>query len=312
VRSEPACVLSLEGASKAPAPSSLDLLAGPARHARRRRFLRARSRVSEGGALFLFQSSRPAMRPIDFCTPKPFPTRAPVTFRRFPAQRSMRFMASRSRSALSGARRSRIAHFRSLSAPCPPARTSLFAQPASPSEDAAEPGTGKLGPPGADETGEIRASRRVSHFGDRLDDTSRWRFLPPSASNEPFASDAPVASSVTQGADAFGESALCHEGGQDRFRARPVKSERIADPERLPSESRMRASRPRSVARGRNRVTFNRSHGAHVMRIAALRVNRPPFAADSPLRLRAGEIRWSGSRSRAPVGMQAFDLGRYG
>jgi len=37
-------------------------------------------------------------------------------------------------------------------------------------------------------------------------------------------------------------------------------------------------------------------------------MNRPPFAADDPLRSRAWRRLRSGSRSRAPFTVQAFDL----
>jgi len=81
-------------------------------------------------------ASRPAMRPIDFCTPKPFPLEHSCS-RRFPAQRlvPVRGLAAPARGSLSS---------RSLAAPCPstPA-SSLVCRSARPKTR--EPGTGRLG-----------------------------------------------------------------------------------------------------------------------------------------------------------------------
>jgi len=86
------------------------------------------------------------------------PTRA-LVLRRFPAQRPNpeRCLSASARGSLSS---------RNLAAPCSSARTSS-SRAASPVRRRAEQAPGGSGPPGADETGENRASRRVSHFSAR-------------------------------------------------------------------------------------------------------------------------------------------------
>jgi len=140
------------------------------------------------------------------------PTRAPVFRRRFPAQRSFCLLfrlAARSRPC--GTVRGSL----SIPESCDsvPARANVsFRVPARPSGDVPRWAPGSSGPPGADETGEIRASRRVSHFGlGRA--TQRWRFLPPRVS-VPLASDAPVASFSVLARIVFGESALASKAAK--------------------------------------------------------------------------------------------------
>jgi len=104
------------------------------------------------------------------------PTRAPVSV--VVSQRSDRLLASRlaTRSTPCGAVRGSL----SLPVSCdsvPTHAKRLFSRAGAPVRRRARWAPGSSGPPGADETGEIRASRRVSHFGDRLDDTSGGVFF---------------------------------------------------------------------------------------------------------------------------------------
>jgi len=121
------------------------------------RFLRARSRVSEvrlvapTGVATGDASDR-------LLHSETVPTRA-LVLRRFPAQRPnpVRSLSAFVRGSLSS---------RSLATPCSSARTSSSRAPP-PVRRRAEQAKGGSGPPDANETGENRASRRVSHFGAR-------------------------------------------------------------------------------------------------------------------------------------------------
>jgi hypothetical protein len=105
-------------------------------------------------------------RPIDFCTPKPFPLEHPCSVV-FPAQRP--FVA---RAHLS-VRVDALVRSRSIPGPCGSVLVHanvflrVFPLQRRSSEDARRRDREARGPPIRDEAGENRASRRVSHFGFR-------------------------------------------------------------------------------------------------------------------------------------------------
>jgi len=86
------------------------------------------------------------------------------------------------------------------------------------------------------------------------------------------------------------------EGRQDRFHGGLVKGVRFSDPRCLPSSG---ASQLPPVPKHERTAELSSRRGVHVMRIAAPRTNRPPFAPCGLRRLRA-----SGSR-RFRVGRSA-------
>lgn len=76
---------------------------------------------------------------------------------------------------------------------------------------------------------------------------------------------------------------------------------------RVPSTDSRRAHPARAEARTKPRC-LHRRRGAHVMRIAELHDDPPPFCLRwAPALARLSDLRWSGSRSRAPGNDQAFD-----
>jgi len=165
------------------------------------------------------------MRPIDFCTPKPFQLEHSCSAL---SQRSdhmpVRCLSALARGSLS---------FRCLAAPCSSARTSS-SRAASPVRRRAEQAPGGSGPPDANETGENRASRRVSHFSARRIHM-RGRFFPSRVKRlrSPLTLLSPPPCSWRGSPWAI--TALWLEGRQDRFRGGLVKGVRIPDPECLPS-----------------------------------------------------------------------------
>jgi len=238
-RPELLCVLRWKDVSKAPAPSSPDLFAAPCVTRGGLRFLRARSRVSGERVLFVLQSSRSSRCVRSTSALRNRPYSSTRLRRRFPAQRSFAFLLLGRCLAAPSEDRS---HFRSLSTPCPPTRTSL-SRAGAPVRRRARWAPGSSGPPGADETGEIRASRRVSHFGaqpgDRVGGVFFHRARPCRSPLTPLSPPSPRRS------NRFRRIRLCLQGRQDRFRVCPVKSNRIPDRERLPSDSRSCAPRAR-------------------------------------------------------------------
>jgi len=76
---------------------------------------------------------------------------------------------------------------------------------------------------------------------------------------------------------------------------------------RVPSTDSRGAHPARAEARTKPRC-LHRRRGAHVMRIAELHDDPPPFCLRwAPALARLSDLRWSGSRSRAPGNDQAFD-----
>jgi hypothetical protein len=127
---------------------------------------------------------------------------------------------------------------------------------------------GGSGPPDTNEAGEIRASRREPHFGDRTILTRR-RFLPPCEIKRPGTSDTPVASSDPSPMFAFLRTRVRGFGGrQDRFCGGLVKGVRFADPGcLLPVDASTHPARAEAQTRP---SCLHRRRGAHVMRIAEL------------------------------------------
>jgi hypothetical protein len=122
------------------------------------RFVRARSRVSAVRFSAHFHgASRPAVRPIDFCTPKPFHSSTRTS--------SIPSAATSSRARPFGSARKSLSS-RSLAAPCSTTRTSS-SRAAPPVRRRAVQAPSGSGPSDANETGGNRASRRASHFGAR-------------------------------------------------------------------------------------------------------------------------------------------------
>ena len=230
----------------------------PAHQPRCKRFLRARSRVSEmrlvapAGVATGDASDR-------LLHSETVPTRA-LVLRRFPAQQPSPCDAFRriARGLLSS---------QSLAAPCPSTRTSLFARRSARPEDSVKRAPGSSGPPDANEAGENRASRRGPHFGaGRL--SRGGVFFRRVKIEIPVASDTLVASSLP----------LCGRFFRPRTRARrpprPVprgpRERRAHRRSRVPSADGRDAHLARAEARTKPRC-LHRRRGAHVMRIAELR-----------------------------------------
>jgi len=268
----------------------------PARQAPCVRLLPARSRVSE---VRLVAPSGVATGDASdrLLHSETVPTRALVR-RRFPARRSPRDALRR----------------RSMATLVPEPRGSVlvranvsFAASARPSEDARAAHREARGRPMQNEAGENRASRRASHFGDRSILT-RWRYLPPCEIDLPTASDTPVASSNPGPA----RSLFFELTRAGRRPPRPVprapRERRALLQSRVPSTDSRHAHPARAEARPRPRSLHPR-RGAHVMRIAELRVIRPPFAAGEPVCLRARAtpvVRLPFTRSVAATGLSTL------
>jgi len=167
------------------------------------------------------------------------PTRAPVSV--VASQRSDRLLFCCSVDALR--HRPRIALtsgvFRLRAHP----RERLFSRAGAPVRRRARWAPGSSGPPGADETGEIRASRRVSHFGARPGDRVGGVF---------FHRARPCRSPLTllsppspRRSNRFRRVGFASKAAKIDSRVCPVKSNRIPDRERLPSDSRSCAPRAR-------------------------------------------------------------------
>jgi len=187
------------------------------------------------------------MRPIDFCTPKPFQLEhlcSAVSQRCDRPVRPASFVACFPRATL-------------VPEPCGSVLVpaNVFFACCLTRPKTCEAGTGWLGAFRCEnEAGENLASRRDSHFGDRTILT-RWRYLPPCEIELPTASDTPVASSVPLARARFSSNATHRLGGrQDRFRGGLVKGVRFTDPGCLPPTDATRI--PPAPKRERNRAAF--------------------------------------------------------
>jgi len=166
------------------------------------------------------------MRPIDFCTPKPFQLEhscSAVSQRCDRPFRPASFVARLPRATL-------------VPEPCGsvlvPANVFFACCLTRPKTCWA--GTGWLGAfRCGNEAGENLASRRDSHFGDRTILT-RWRYLPPCEieSRPPLTPLSPPP--CHRLASLFFEPRRLHEGRQDRFRGGLVKGVRFTNPGCLP------------------------------------------------------------------------------
>jgi len=202
------------------------------------------------------------MRPIDFCTPKPFQLEhsySVVSQRYDRPVRCASFVALRPRVALvPESCGSVLVHANVCSS-----------RAASPVRRRANQAPGGSGPPDANEAGGNRASRRGSHFGDRMVLT-RWRFLPPCETDDrpPLTPLSPPPCCL-RGLLFFSRPTHWLGGRQDRFRGGLVKGVRFADPGCLPPADATHT--PPAPKHGRNCAAFIDRRGAHVMRIAELR-----------------------------------------
>jgi len=183
------------------------------------------------------------MRSIDFCTPKPSLLEHPSPSS-FPSAAIVCFFAAQSMPC--GTVRGSLSLPESFDSVPTHANVS-FRVPARPSGDARAGHRESSGPPGADETGEIRASRRVSHFGARPGDRVGGVF---------FHRARPCRSPLTllsppslRRSNRFRRVGFASKAAKIDSRVCPVKSNRIPDRERLPSDSRFCAPR---VRRGGN------------------------------------------------------------
>jgi len=199
------------------------------------------------------------MRPIDFCTPKPFQLEHSCSV---VSQRSDHVLA---RSLSAPARES--LSYRSLAAPCLSTRTSS-SRAASPVRRRAEQAPGGSGPPDADETGENRVSRRASHFSDRPTHV-RGRFLPSRVVRfrSPLTPLSPPSRSW-RGLP-LGESRAVARR-PPRSVPRGPRERRAHSRSKVPSIVSRLAHPARTEARTKPR-DLPRRRGAHVMRIAELR-----------------------------------------
>jgi len=184
------------------------------------------------------------MRPIDFCTPKPFQL-----------EHSCSAVSQRNDFPCDTFRR----HPRATLVPEPFGSVLVHANVCSSRvallvrRHSGRASVGS-GPSDANEAGGNLASRRDSHFGDRTILT-RWRFLPPCEIAIPIASGTPVASSVPRAWFRFSSNPRRLLGGrQDRFRGGLVKGVRFADPGCLPPTDATRI--PPAPKHERNRAAF--------------------------------------------------------
>jgi hypothetical protein len=200
------------------------------------------------------------MRPIDFCTPKPFQLEhscSAVSQRSDRPVRCASFVA-RHRGPLSS---------RNPSAPCSFARTSLFARSPLVRRRARQAPVGS-GPSDANEAGENLASRRDSRFGDRR--CSREGVFFRRVSSIPTAADTPVASSAPYAWLRFSSNLQAFARRPPRPVPRGPRERRALCRSRVPSADRHDAHPARAEARTKPR-SLHRRRGAHVMRIAELR-----------------------------------------
>jgi hypothetical protein len=228
-----------------------------------------------------------AMRPIDVCTPKPFQLEHScfVVSQRGSEARPTSRDAARGTALFPTASR----------LPCSFRRMSLSPR-ARTSEEARSRASGNSGPPIRRGWGERRFTtglplRRSVGALERRDSSS-------ASGPNPITSGISVASSFPgclPWARVSSSTRRWSGGRQDRFRASLVKAPRFADPRCLPPVAAAR--NPPEPKPGRTRVASCECNGAHVMRIAAPRWTRPPFAADDPERLHARRV----AAGQAPV-----------
>jgi len=201
------------------------------------------------------------MRPIDFCTPKPFQLEhsCSVVSQRDDQARAMRFF----RCALARGPPSS----RSLATPCSFTQNVSFSRAASHVRRRALRAPVGSGPPDANEAGENRASRRGSHFGDRTILT-RWRYLPPcEIEDRPPLTPLSPPPSLRVASLFFERPELVRR--PPRSFPRGPRERRALHRSRVPSAGRHHAHPARAEARTKPR-SLHRRRGAHVMRIAEL------------------------------------------
>jgi len=230
------------------------------------------------------------MRPIDFCTPKPFnsSTRAnsplPSAAILGPCQSclSAPLLGDRTRAEPCGS--------------CSFTRNVLssryrFARPRT-----CEAGIGQLGPTDANEAGESRGSQRDPHFDDQANVT-RGRCLP-SCEIAMTVSDTPVASSALVGPGRSRET-------QTLARRPPRPVPRGPCERRALSRSEVPSTAGRSTQPARTEMRTNlrcslRGRGAHVMRIRRAPNSRQLSPGARPRARASGSCLWMSPRSRAP------------
>jgi hypothetical protein len=234
------------------------------------------------------------MRPIDFCTPKPFQL-----------EHSCSAVSQRGdhRAMPCGIIR-RPPSYRSLSTPCSFARTSL-SRAASPVRRRALQVPGSSGPPDTERgRGESRFTARFSLR--RPDDSHAVAF-----SSAVWSRYRPPLTPLSPPPRCLRGSRFFDPMPAPRRPPRPVprapRERRALRRPRVPSTDSRRAHPARAEARKKPRC-LHRRRGAHVMRIAELHDDPPPFCLRwAPALARLSDLRWSGSRSRAPGNDQAFD-----
>jgi len=183
------------------------------------------------------------MRPIDFCTPKPFQL-----------EHSCSAVSQRGdlRAMPCGTTR-RPPSYRSLSTPCSFSANVSFRALLHPSGDERCRYREARGRPIQNEAGENRASRRGSHFGDRTILTRR-RFLPPCGVDTDRLWH-PCRLLLAACAGRVSSTRRLRLGGrQDRFRGGLVKGVRFADPGCLPPT--VAARTPLAPKHERNHAAF--------------------------------------------------------
>jgi len=186
------------------------------------------------------------MRPIDFCTPKPFQLEHSCSVA---SQRSDRFPCAAFRQASEGHSRPGALRLRAR-----PRERLLHVLPR-PSEDARSRQREARGRPM-----QTRLGRTALHGAFPTSAPGRSRagaFSSLVRESNPFASDTLVASSVLVGLGrCYAVPTLWLGGRQDRFRGGLVKGVRIPDPECLPPS--VATCIPAAPKHGRNHVAFTR------------------------------------------------------
>jgi len=215
------------------------------------------------------------MRPIDFCTPKPFPLEHSCS-RRFPAQR---LVPARGLSALARVSPSS----RSLAAPCSstPA-SSLACRSARPKTR--EPGTGRLGATRCRrDWGEPRFTARFPLRRSALDHATAFSSVTRQGYRSPLTPLSPPPGSWAWAA--FGESHALARRPPRPVPRRP-RERRAHSRSRVSSVGSRDAHCARAEARTKPRLV-HRSRRPSRDEDGRASMNRPPFATGGLLRLRA-------------------------